>query len=919
MAKQLLSLRYIYKINTTYLDTFGWDIKLNPQVARQNEMLVSMASSQTIRFIDEITNSGFSEKKVKYLKNKIKKVKKQKTSSINRNKLINYNEKLDKLLLVEDYVCVVMDSDEEYDRANEGFKINGKTYRRLLSTSGGVKSSVIIYANESIYEELMERVNCGRDMTKEFVPGKLSAYMGLTCSASIPVTDVKNVLVVHDCETEFLSKVIEIDDSKSKYPIVQEKDNYPIKLNVSDGFGLVTYDLAKTWASDLELDYVPSGFTIRNAYTKGMMFVFPFREFAEEVAKEFIVKDVWGNEHDIRDIDMVLTTSMLKLWDSYKSWEHYRKCYKKYKYTFGVTKTTPKELDEERNLNYQFIQSLKLNDEMIDNLIKPTVDEIKEILGGDFRKTLIYTKGMKITEDDAKLTGHSFVQALMVDNRVMDDPYIKGKIREMIRTRVNDAKIGVLKVRGNYQILSGDPYALCQSIFGMEVTGLLKAGELYSKHWSDRGVNKVTGFRAPMTCMNNIVLMNVANNDEMSKWYRYMDKVVILNAWDTTTASLNGADFDGDTIFTTDNEIIKKGVVPSPAIFCIQKAAAKKICTEDDFIKADKLSFGDEIGSITNRITTMFDILAKFEPSSEEYKELEYRIMTGQHYQQCSIDKAKGIISNSMPKEWYSASANKIKESDTEEDVKRKEFNMKILADKKPYFFLYNYKHLKKKHKDVCDTYNTQSICRFGISIDELCNLDNLTEEQEILVNMYKREYPVHENNCVMNKICWKVEEELNDLMAKRTRTNDFDYTIYKGNFDVKPKHRMLVEELFNEYVKEVREYNKKPKEYMRAKKTGDELANIRMKFVENFKQKAESICSNEYELCDIVLDICYANNHKKQFAWTVSENIMIENLLSKNGHKFKCPIQDKDGDIIYCGKNFILKEVEVLEHENCN
>lgn len=69
----------------------------------------------------------------------------------------------------------------------------------------------------------------------------------------------------------------------------------------------------------------------------------------------------------------------------------------------------------------------------------------------------------------------------------------------MIRKRIKDAKVGVIKVSGNYSIISGDPYSLCQSMFGLEVTGLLKAGELYNKYWIDKGAEYVSCFRAPMT------------------------------------------------------------------------------------------------------------------------------------------------------------------------------------------------------------------------------------------------------------------------------------------------------------------------------------------------------------------------------------------------------------------------------------
>ena len=47
-----------------------------------------------------------------------------------------------------------------------------------------------------------------------------------------------------------------------------------------------------------------------------------------------------------------------------------------------------------------------------------------------------------------------------------------------------------------------------------------------------------------MTAANNIVRMKLASREEIEYWYRFMDTVAILNAWDTTCDAMNGADKD---------------------------------------------------------------------------------------------------------------------------------------------------------------------------------------------------------------------------------------------------------------------------------------------------------------------------------------------------------------------------------------
>ena len=94
----------------------------------------------------------------------------------------------------------------------------------------------------------------------------------------------------------------------------------------------------------------------------------------------------------------------------------------------------------------------------------------------------------------------------------------------------------------------------------------------------------------------------------------------------------------GDTNMVTDNPVILKNTLNPPTIICVQRNAEKKVPTEEDIISANKLGFNDEIGVVTKHATSMFNVQAGFDKDSKEYKELEYRIMCSQSYQQATID-----------------------------------------------------------------------------------------------------------------------------------------------------------------------------------------------------------------------------------------------------------------------------------------
>lgn len=542
LAKQQTCQKFIFKIHTTRLRKARWNLTLPLQEARKNDEIISLADSLVLRWIDEINVIVDADDRAKRIKSEIRHLRKTGTGIHAKREIRRLYEELDDIQFKPDYMCLIIDREKDYYRACRGFTINGVKYKRLLGTNGGVKNSTIVFVSTNVHDEIQKRIDNGRDLTKKLVPAKLEAYKALACSASIPVSFPKGILVVDDCNTIFPDDVIYLDDECDGEPVMEFLKDYPIELVDSDGYGLMHPDLAQRWSDELGLDYLMSGCNTRNSWEKGMLFTFDFREFAQEVAGKYIVKDAWGNEADVRNVEMILTTSMLKLWDSYESCNHYIQCCNENHYTFGVTKVCPKELESERNLNYQFIQSYDLTDEEIEELIKPTMDEIKDVLGLDLAKTILFLKGSGLNEDNIRRIENDFAKALMIEPRLIDDPYVLSSIYQLIKHRIDRAKVGVIKVHGNYSIISGDPYALCQSIFGLEVTGLLKDGEIYNKYWIDRGAERLACFRAPMTAHGNIRLVTPHRSAEAFKWYKYMNACTVLNCWDTVAHALNGAD-----------------------------------------------------------------------------------------------------------------------------------------------------------------------------------------------------------------------------------------------------------------------------------------------------------------------------------------------------------------------------------------
>ena len=541
MAKQQVSQKYIFKLHTDRLKKAKWDLKLTLAEARRNDEIISIGDSQVLRWIDEINGIESTEEMVRDIRRQIKCMRREENTVYNRKQIKALYAELDGVQFKPDYMHLVVDSNKDYLKACRGFKINGVKYVRLVGTSGGVKMSTVVFVSERVAGILRRRIENGRNHEVPLVPAKLEAYRALACSGSIPVSMPRGILVVPDCVTHFQEDVLYLTDENDGEPEMRLWKDFDVELTESDGYGLMSPALAERWSEELRLGYTMSAANTRFSYEKGCVFTFDFHEFADRVAGTRVVKDVWGIEVDIENVELVLTASMLKLWNCYESLEHYLKCCEENHYTFGIAKTAPKELENRRALNYQFIQSYNLTDAQIDELIRPTVDDIRDVLAGDYRKAILFMAGVNL-DDEKVLRQTEIVKAVMACPEIYHDPFVRQKIKRAIKKKIDDAKIGVLDVHGNYSILCGDPYALCQSIFGLEVTGLLKAGELYNKYWEDIGSTEVAVFRAPMSTHENIKKMRVASDEEVRHWYKYITTCTMLNAWDLTTAALNGAD-----------------------------------------------------------------------------------------------------------------------------------------------------------------------------------------------------------------------------------------------------------------------------------------------------------------------------------------------------------------------------------------
>ena len=259
-----------------------------------------------------------------------------------------------------------------------------------------------------------------------------------------------------------------------------------------------------------------------------------------------------------------------------------------------------------------------------------------------------------------------------------------------------------------------------------------------------------------------------------------------------------------------------------------------------------------------------------------------------------------------MPKSWYIFSENIIKSDDSEAIIAQKTLNQNLCAAKKPYFFGYNYTTLKQEYDTfVRDTdEHIQSITGKNIR-DLLKNDGNLPENEQNILEFYKKRLPLDVSPSTMNRICWAVEDEFDgvDLFD----SVDFDYEIYKSGIEYVQEEYELIKLRCETYRQRKREINKQ--KFVGHEDEEESAADHIVKLNTELEEACFSICPNKHVLCEILLDICYRDGIDVSIVWNLCGDVIVDKLVGKSG-SYTYPEQDPNGEFSYNGLKFTMKNV---------
>lgn len=462
-----------------------------------------------------------------------------------------------------------------------GYMLNNIIYKPFMAGASDARKATASWVNVDIIPELGKWAMCGlQTKNMKLAINKYMAYIGLLSSASKPFVDVfgckvdiRRVAIIKDVDVNVEAVVDLVDMDKVSY-----EQKRTLTINAFDGFGVIRRELTNGESC-----------TIRGPWLKAFVQAINWSKlfgFAVQNNKKSFV-DFWGNEVQLKDVDMILTESCFKTVKLYESWNQYCTAFEElgHEICVCVREHEPKL----KGLPYQQGQTL-FGDE------------------DDAIRFMMHAKKSVYKYHDAKgacglLRGYH-KQAAKMYPAMLNESFTKRSMQEMYETKRLDMLGGRIPELGYNAFLAPDPMAFAEHLFGLEIKGSLKAGECFCSA-ANPGFIDVT--RNPHldnahVVMNNVAFCSLAEGPTM-----------FINIWDTTTVQLR-ADYDGDHVWYSQDEHLLDLVNRTyeelkniPFDWDVEKAPKSEITKSAIAGFITNLIHGSEIGLYADALTKMWN------------------------------------------------------------------------------------------------------------------------------------------------------------------------------------------------------------------------------------------------------------------------------------------------------------------------
>lgn len=435
---------------------------------------------------------------------------------------------------------------------------------------------------------------------------KLYAYNGLMLSTGARVEGIEidrphRVIVVDNHALQRSARVITVEDvggtdSVRQYRRVERVEDFSV--TEFDGEGLISKEYAARLNKALGGRH--TSFQIRLPFVKGMLHQVDFHDFFRSAGTTHLT-DLWGVNHPVAKVDIILTKSMFKgygwLTENGKSWEDYWAAFRKYRHALYVTNVSKERPQGFTQLNYQFLTTLSMTgeefrprdlpdgwehspeDDPRQWLTKATETEYYRLRSDAAYRRQVFTRRAGWWGTDRKSRAYLLGKLLEKNPAFIGESVYQEQLEAMAQRLLKDYALGRLQVAGDVRFLSGDLLQFLVTLLDVtpkkrtksQWTFLSVAQSIefqdhafYAPRPGYKGKSACTILRNPHIARNEEILLDPYRPvEQMRKHYLgHLTDVVMVSSTMYAAERLGGADFDGDMVKTIADPIVNR---------CVQK------------------------------------------------------------------------------------------------------------------------------------------------------------------------------------------------------------------------------------------------------------------------------------------------------------------------------------------------------------
>ena len=424
-------------------------------------------------------------------------------------------------------------------KSGEIKKIEKIHYKMLFRSTGKAKKGSCMFIREELFEKARDFIYMGIKLPEENAPiVEISAYAPLISSGIVGKVKInpKNILILKDVDRFFERDVISIETDEQKHCRTKYIENYKVKNTLFDGQALIDSSIFPSWGNGYIL--------LRHHFCKMAAFCCHiqkfFRDYFGKRYQTATVIDMFGNEHYVKDIELITTDNAMKWLKMDVSYDYW--CQKVYENDcmFGIVKTAhPSKLGNMQKMSYQMVNSL--DESIMENVCRNSVEYVERLKqDNDFFMEYLRKKSNFSNDFEVLI-------ALCEQNPdFVRSEYFRTRKKAIINAYVMNMKNGEIIQNADNLVIVGSPFAMLlygatgnPDIVDDDDTLNVEEGTIqcYSERFEPGEF--LAFFRSPFNAKNNLTYLHNVYSSNLDKYFELGKQCIAINMNGTDTQDRN--------------------------------------------------------------------------------------------------------------------------------------------------------------------------------------------------------------------------------------------------------------------------------------------------------------------------------------------------------------------------------------------